>query len=319
MRNAKQLPLDSPLWSRLETFGVPPGRIPLILKRLVEGPVDSMDPALDELVSAIFHQYSLTNATYAVFPYLTAIHHRYAKTNPALFYLAANIAASGKVDQTDLPFEVREAFLEALVDFETIATSRIVGKGQPFGEVYNACTAAMAFSRHCCGKLLMDGLESEGTQNTGLICPQCDDQLEVVLFPEGLVVMQPGRKSRPPEPPKPLAPPQVRSYALRQPNPWQVVHSFLLDEAHPAGVSGVETLHVEMATRICAAGLGPNVPPEDAFSLLGTILLAHGYISNARRFFHLWDTVSCPNCRTTFIAGRGWWGCAGCESGAANV
>jgi hypothetical protein len=311
MTNAKRLPLDSALWSRLEAVGIAPGRVPLILKKLMEEPVNPMDPALDELVSAIFHQYSLTDATYAVFPYLIAIYDRYSKTNPTLFYLAANIAASADIDQTHLPSEVHEAFMEGLVDFETIAISRIVTKAQPFADVYSACIAAMAFSRHCCGKLLMDGLEREGTRNTGLICQKCDEQIEVMLFPEGLVVIEPGRETQPPKPPKPLGRPLIRSYGVRQPNPWQVVYSFLLEESQPSRLSDTEPLHVEMATRLCAAGLGPNTPPEDAFSLLGSILLTHGYSSSARRFFHLWDEVACTKCECTFVAAKGWWGCAG--------
>jgi hypothetical protein len=316
MRNATLLPLDSPLWSRLETFGIPPERLPFILKRLTEDPVNPTDPALDELASAIFHQYSLTNATYAVFPYLTVIHDRYAKTNSGLFYLAANIAASANADPTHVPSEFQEAYLKTLIDLERIAISRVVAKPQPFDDIYSACIAAIAFSRHCCGRLIMDGLESEGTQHTGLICPQCDEQVEVMMFAEGLVVMQQGRKPRPPEPPSPSARPVIRIYDGRQPNPWEAVHSFLLQEAQPVGLSDTERLHVQVAIRICAVGLGPKIPPEDPFSLLGAILLRHGYVNIARRFFHLWDPVTCPRCGSTFVAAKRWWGCTECGPSA---
>jgi len=312
MNSAKRLPLDSPLWSRFQTFGIAPGRLPLILKKLTKDAANPMDPSLDELVSGIFDEYSLTNATYAAFPYLAEIYARYANTNPSLFYLAANIASSSNVYQIDLPPEVREAFLATLIEFETIAISRIVTKGQPIRDVYNSCVASMAFSQHCCGKLLMDVLEAEpdGTKHTGLICPQCQQHIEVILFKEGAVLIEPGRQPQPPEPPKALTPPTLRSYvARRSPNPWQFVGPFLSQELRLTSISETEQAHVELATGLCANGFGPHVPSEDAFSLIGSILLAHGFASSARRFFRLWDTVTCTECKSTFIAGKRWWGC----------
>ena len=173
MNDSKRLPLDSPLWNSFETFGVAPGRIPLILRKLTEDSVDPNDPGLDELASGIFHQYSLTDATYASFPYLAEICARYMSSTPSLFYLAANIAASANVDKINLLPEVREAFLRTLIELEAIAISKVITKGQPIREIYCVSIAAMAFSRHCCGKLLMDVLRPETEERTSLICPQC--------------------------------------------------------------------------------------------------------------------------------------------------
>jgi hypothetical protein len=313
MSSTKRLPLDSPLWSRLETFGIKPERIPLIIKKLTRDAVNPMDPALDELVAGIFDQYSLTNATYAVLPYLAEIYNRYAKTNPNLFYLAANIAASADVGRIDLPPEVREAFLEVLIDFETMAISKVVTKGQPIRDVYNCCVAAIAFSQHCCGKLLMDALEAEpeGTKHTGLVCPQCQEHLEVILFDEGAVVVELGREARPPKPPKPLAAPTTRFHAERRANnPWQLVGSFLSQGLRAASISETQRLHVELATRLCEESFGAHAVSEDAFSLIGSILLTHGFAPSSRRFFRFWDNVTCTKCASTFVAGKRWWGCA---------
>ena len=167
----------------------------------------------------------------------------------------------------------------------------------------------MAFSRHCCGKLLMDGFQFEGTRNTGLICPKCEMQMEVMVFDEGFVVIERGREPQPPRPPKPLARPLFRSYAERHRNPWQVVVVFLAQESQRVSMSEVERLHVELATRLCALGVGPHVAPEDGFSLIGSILLAHGLTSSGRLFFRFWDEVMCPKCKSTFVAAKGWWGC----------
>jgi hypothetical protein len=311
MNDAKRLPLDSPLWNRFETFGVVPRRIPLILKKLTKDSVDPMDPAFNELVSGIFHQYSLTDATYAALPYLADIHDRFANKNPNLFYLAANIAASANVDQIDLPPEVREAFLETLIGFATIAISKVVTEGHPVKNVYDDCVAAVAFSQHCCGKLLMDVLEAEpeGTKHTSLICPQCQQHMEVVLFEEGAVVIEPGREPHPPEPPKPLARPPLRSYPERRPNPWHAAGSFLAQGLQSVAMSDTERLYLAVATSLCERGFGPHVLPEDAFSLIGSVLLAHGFASSARRFFRLCDIVACIKCNCAFVAAKGWWGC----------
>lgn len=309
MNNHYRLPLDSPRWNQLGTFGVAPERIPLILRKLLEEPVNPADPILNELMNAIFHQYSLADATYFVLPYLTDIHARYADTNPRLFYLAANIAASAKIVQIDLPPEFRQAFLETLIDFESIAISNIVTKDQPFLDVYNACKAAMAFSRHCCGKLLMDVLEQEGTKRTSLICPQCQQGIRIMLFQAGAVIIERGEDPQPPEPPRPLAQPHIRPHVEREPNPWRVVERFLTQDPDSAAISETEGQHLEIAARLCALGFGPNVPPEGAFTLIGSIMLKHGFASSARRFFRLWDTVNCPKCNSPFVAATGWWGC----------
>src|SRR4051794_34492516 len=94
LKKATPLALESPLWRELDSFTLPAHYIPPIIKKLTEQSVNPADPALDQLASAIFQQYSVTDVTYAVFPYLRAINDRYAKTNPTLFYLAANIAAA---------------------------------------------------------------------------------------------------------------------------------------------------------------------------------------------------------------------------------
>jgi hypothetical protein len=48
---------------------------------------------------------------------------------------------------------------------------------------------------------------------------------------------------------------------------------------------------------------------EHAFSLIGSILQAHGFRNSARRFYRFWDDVTCPNCAKPFMVASGWWGC----------
>lgn len=305
------LPLNSPKWGQLGTFGISSDELPSILRRLLEEPIKPMCPSLTKLMNAIFHQHDLADAAYFVFPYLADIQARYDKTNPYLFGLIANIAAVAKIDEINLPPKTHRAFLETLIYFEQIAVSKIVRKGQSFPDIFGACMDAMAFSRHCCGKLLMDILERDGAKHTGLTCPKCQQQKEVELFEEGLVVVERGLDPQPPEPPKPFVRPLFRSYNVRTPNPWQVVELFLSQESQLAGISisELERLHVEMSISLCAQGISPNVLPEEAFSLIGAILLTHGFVSSAHRFFHLWDTVTCARCNSSFIAAKGWWGC----------
>jgi hypothetical protein len=155
----------------------------------------------------------------------------------------------------------------------------------------------------------MDVLEPDGTRRTNLICPQCRQRIQVVLFDEGVVVIVGGRAPQHPEPSRPLVRPVIRSYDERQPNPWQTVAAFLAQRSQRVDMSDAERSHVEMATRLCKFGFGRNVPPEDAFSVIGSILLAHGFTKNSCRFFRLWDTIACSACNSRLLAARGWWGC----------
>jgi hypothetical protein len=309
MNSAGQLPLDDPRWSALGTFGVPPERIPVIIRRLLEGPANPDDPAFDELAVAIFHQYSLADATYVVLPYLVDIYARYGNVNPRIFYLAANIAASADIDKIRLPAQVRQGFLDGLARFETIAVSKVLEKTQPVGEIYNATAAGIAFSRHCCGKLLTDVLDAEDAQHTALVCPQCHEHIEVMLFEEGAVVIESGPDPQPPDPPRTLNIPVFGQHPERRPNLWRAVSVFLSQESQFVSMCDTEQLHMEGATRLCGMGVSSDVPPEEIFSLIGAILVAHGFSSNARRFFRLWDSITCPKCGAPFVAGKRWWGC----------
>lgn len=309
MNDQYLLPLNSPRWNELGSFGVSPNRIPFILQKLLEDPIKPVNSSLIELMNAIFHQYDIADAAYFVFPYFVDIHARYKKTNPYLFGLIANIAATAKVDEIDLPLDVRRAFLETLIYFEQIAISNLIKKGQPFADIFGSCMDALAFSRHCCGKLLMDVLGRDGAKHTSLICPQCQQQMEVELFEEGLVVIERGQDLRPPEPPRPYVLPLFLPHNERKPNPWHDAGSFLSQESQLEAISEVEHLHVEMSIRLCSQGVNPNVPVEEVFSLIGAILLTHGFSSSARSFFRLWDTVMCSKCEHVFVAAKGWWGC----------
>ena len=72
MSKPHRLPLDSPLWNHLGTFGVASERIPLLLQKLIEEPVNPAAPALDELMVAIFHQYSLAHERAVIVPDVAA-------------------------------------------------------------------------------------------------------------------------------------------------------------------------------------------------------------------------------------------------------
>jgi hypothetical protein len=307
--NPDKLPLTSPLWNGLGNFAVPAERIPLIIRKLLEGAVDPDARELDELAAAIFHQYSVADATFVVVPYLPEIHARYGETNPSLFYLAANIAAVAEVDDIGLPPPVQRGFFHALREFEAIAISRIPVAGQAVDEIYGVTTAAIAFSRHCCGKLLTDALNAEDTSHTSVICPRCRQQFRVMLFDQGAVVMENGVEPIAPDPPVPLAAPSTQPHRRMSHNAWQVVSAFLAQKSSSLRASDIEQLHVGAARQVCELGIGPDAPPGGVFSVIAAILMMHGFSANARRFLRLWDTLTCPSCGAAFVAADRWWGC----------
>ena len=103
MTAVNPLPLDSPLWNRLDTFTKRPADMVLALRKVLGPVTDPADPALDDLVAAIFNQNSLVQATYAVFPYLIELSSRLGTSNPQIYFLAANIAVAARTDQRAVP------------------------------------------------------------------------------------------------------------------------------------------------------------------------------------------------------------------------
>jgi hypothetical protein len=307
--NLYSLPLESPRWSQLGTFGVPPEEIPLLLKQLLNDPTNNLGSPLRRLANGIFHQYELADAAYFVFPYLADVQARFPQPNPWLAGLVANIAATADIDRVQLPPAAHQVFLDTLLHFERLAVSDLLVTDQPFAAVYGVCMDALAFARHCCGKLLLDVLERDGAHHTGLTCLGCGCSMEVALFQDGVAIMQTGLEPEPPNPPQPFATPSLPTHSKRKINPWQPVGEFLSREVRLGDLGQTERLHVDLAMRLCSLGIGPAVLPEEAFSLIGAILLAHGFSDSARRLFRLWDTVTCPACLTPFVAARGWWGC----------
>jgi hypothetical protein len=243
-------------------------------------------------------------------PYLLDIYARYGDTNPSLFYLFANIAAASEVKKLDLPNDILQAFLEALIEFEGIAIGKFLNERDSFDDLLGACEAAMAFSGHCSGKLLIDILEQEGTKRTLLICPICGEDVDVTLFEEGAVTSISEKGFEAPSPPRPYTLPTVKEYPEHEPNQWRVVASFLSTATESKAFSEAESRYVELAIGLCDRGFGPEAPPEAAFSLIGSVLLSKGFRTSAHRFFRLFDSVKCNHCGSLFMAAKGWWGCA---------
>ena len=304
------LPFDSPLWNQLDTFTQRPGGVALALRKLLGGPVtDPADPALTELTDAIFHQHSLVQATYAVFPYLIELSSRLAVTNPEIFFLAANITLAVRTDQTAVPVVIREAYDASVPEFERIAIGRLMQVGGKFVITYGDVLAAMVFSGHCVGNLLNDVFENDGTKRTGVVCPHCEVKFGVALLDEGTVVVAPNYKVKPPPRVTDLSLPTTAQYPRRDPNPWHPVAGFLANRAGTLALDAAERAHMQVAVDICSSGFSPHVRCEHAFSLIGSILQAQGFRSSARRFYRFWDDVTCPGCTKPFMVASGWWGC----------
>jgi hypothetical protein len=67
------LPLDSPRWHKLKTFTPEPARLPGLVDQWRQANVPKKATALwRELVDFFLHQFSITDAAYAVLPYVAA-------------------------------------------------------------------------------------------------------------------------------------------------------------------------------------------------------------------------------------------------------
>jgi hypothetical protein len=309
MTAVNPVPFDSPLWNQLETFTERPADMVLALRKLLGPVTDPADPALDHLVMAIFNSGSLVQATYAVFPYLIELSSRLATTNPQIYFLAANIAVAARTDRRAVPAVIHDEFSASITQFERIAIGRLMQVSDGFVRTYGEVLAAMAFSGHCVGNLLDDVFEKEGTKRTGVVCPHCAAEFQLALLDGGTVMVGPNYKIKPPPQVENLVLPVAVLYPPRDPNPWQPVASFLTNRAGALTLDAAERAHMQVAIDICNSGFSPHVRCEHAFSLIGSILQAHGFRDSARRFYRFWDDVTCPNCTKPFMVASGWWGC----------
>lgn len=308
-----KLPLNDPRWAALEVFRRGPKDLPVLIAELLQAPADDEHPALRQLTAAIYHQYSTVAASYACFAHLLDIYQRSGRRNEPVFFLAANIAVSSLKQMPDLPQDIAAGWLGARTSFERLAVAWMEQPAPLPRDAYDRCIAALAFAGHRTSRLWMDVIEPEAddpdsTNRTDLQCPHCRRDFTIRLFDEGAAVADQNNRAQPPDPPRPWPQLPHRDQPLRQHNPWLPLEAWLQQATQRLNPGRMELHYLNAARRLCAAGVLPETPPDEALCLLGAVLQAHGFEASARRFWRMLDTVSCPQCRSPFVAANGWWG-----------
>lgn len=308
-----KLPLNDPRWAALEVFRRGTKELPVLISELLQAPEDDEHPALRQLTVAIYHQYSTVAASYACFAHLLDIYERSGLRNEPVFFLAANIAVSSLKQPPDLPQDIAAGWLAAKAVFEQRAIAWTAQPAPLPRDAYDRCIAALAFAGHRACRLWLDVIEPEAddpdsTNRTDLQCPHCRRDVTVRLFDEGAAVADQNNRAQPPDPPRPWTPVPQRDHPLRDPNPWRPLEAWLNQLSQKLDAGRFERHYLDAASRLCAAGVLPETPPDEVFCLLGAVLQAHGFEASARRFWRMLDPVICPQCQSSFTAANGWWG-----------
>jgi hypothetical protein len=304
-----RLPLANPAWATMSSYALDPARIPFELGALRDDPQHRFDELFPLIFDSVFNQGSISLSAYAAFPYLVDAYAALRERDPEAMVLLAQIAASAQRDETQLPAGISQAFHNALTIMEAFAVKVLAQLSGSVDDLYYTTLSAIAFSGHCCGRLLSDLLEPAGPAWTLIICPTCSKATKVTLFADGAVAWTGDDEPNPPRLPQPLGRLIAFEPAPREPNPWAELEP-ILDRAAQSVQPGSATFQrVEAARQLCHRGINPDVPPDHVLSLIGVLFIGHGYTDEAIRFLRFTDEVECPNCKVRVRVADAWWGC----------
>ena len=305
------LPLDDPRWKTLESFGPRPGRIPSLLRRVEKERKFTDGKAFDALWAEIFDQYSCVEASYAVLPHLVRIGADAPRAEAAfLWTMIGSLATSCDGTEGPPPADLVEGFREGIAEAEGHCLRALQEEKCELEICYDLSVAALGLAGHPLGKLIMDDYAPSGDGESQAVCPDCDSEVVVAVFDEGLVVLE-DEEAEPdaPDPPRELVrPPRTPRMKAREPNPWKPIAGELAKHAKAGDESDERARHRELAAAVAAAGVTPEVDTGPAFSLLGSLLRMKGYPDAAVRLFHAWDRIRCPECGAEFTFAERWWG-----------
>jgi hypothetical protein len=305
-----KLPLDSPRWRSLESFGGDSSEIPALIRQLLQQADPADGEALAELQDRIYQQYSCTEAAYAVLPYLIEA----ATTRPPdqgvnLWILIGSIAATCQPSLDHPPQDLLPAFRLGISEAEPRCLQALLQGKWDLIRSYYLSLASIALAGHRLGKLFVDNLFPHAEANSTAICPKCRAQIEVAVFDTGLVVQDPQKPY--PDPPAPGLPPEKPrrfQFTARSPNPWATVGRESRALIRARSDLAPVTPHLEAAASLAESGLTPDAPAALVFCLVGSLITLKGFPEPAVRYFHTCDSIACPNCGNRFIFAEHWWG-----------
>ena len=305
-----KLPIHSPVWSTLESFGPDPNQLPQLIRKLQESSDPTNCSAFSDLEDQIYQQYSCCEATYAVVPHLVEIGAGLApKEGHKLWILVGHIAGTCDFALEPPPPNLVPSFNASLVEAEPHCLSAFVAEPWDILTSYYLAVSALALAGHPLGKLVMDNLFPNKSANSTAFCPVCNTKVDVAFFDGGLVVRtEPLSRPTPPDPGRPPERPTELEFQRRAVNPWirigrEIRRLVAEKDAQPGAAP-----HLELACTAAECGPNNTLQAGAAFSLLGAMITLKGFPKPAMRYFHAWDVVECPRTRTQFTFADNWWG-----------
>lgn len=307
---ATKLPLDSPRWQQLQSFGGNGAALPVLIRRAQAGP-DGVQ-AVARLEDLIYQQYSCCEATFAVVPHLVELVASYPTDRRApLCILLGSIAATCDLPPGSRVEDLIPAYRSALADAEPLCVETLLAGAWDLQTSYYLGVSAIGLAAHPLGGLFMDNLVPHAKANSTAVCPRCGTSVVVAVFDTGLVAYSGGSQPYPkaPEPGRTPTAPVNPTTPGRDPNPWAEVGRrlhLLIGGLTTTSYPGLA--HVRAASVVAESGLTPRVSASGVFSLLGALITLKGFPDRAMRFYHACDSITCPSCSLAFVFAEHWWG-----------
>jgi hypothetical protein len=306
-----RLPLDSPRWDQLNTFGADARDVPELIRQVQRERRFGRNTAFTKLVDRIFQQFSVREALYPTIPYLVDLGKQLSDDEASeLWKWIGTAVACAAVSEHGVPPEFAEAYTEALATAEARCVSTLLKGEREAFDAYELGVAAVALAGHRIGLLVMDNFSPEDDAETTAICPVCGKEIRIAVFDEGLVVEDQDFEGYPsaPQPPRAFNEASVADAPSRNPNPWRQVADALSANVDALDSPPLPASHISTAFRVASFGVSPGVAAGPVFSLLGCLIARNGEREPARRYFHAWDDLECPFCRAQFRFADAWWG-----------
>jgi hypothetical protein len=307
----ERLPLDSPRWTQLATFGGNAGDVPSLIRRIQAERSFTSESAFAEFVDRVFQQFSVREAVYAAVPHLVDLGETLPQDQSAeLWVWIGTVAACAAVSEHPVPPEFADAYAEALATAEVHCVTALASGRLEVFEAYQIGVAALGLAGHRLGLLVMDNYSPEEDAETSAVCQACGKQIQVAAFDEGLVVEDQDFHGypQPPTPPRAFNEATFLDTEVRSNSPWRQVEDALSRRVKPEGTTSLPASHISTAIKTARVGMPPNVAAGAAFSLLGSLLALNDGRTSARRYFHAWDEIECPFCGSRFVFADSWWG-----------
>jgi hypothetical protein len=305
-----RLPLMHPAWTSMNSFLLAAETIPHVLGCLIDDPEARFGELFPQVLGSVLHQDSISPAAYAAFPYLVQAHQALSKPELRSIVLLANVAIAQPPTDLALPADVVCAMRSAVAVMEATAVTMLTRPQPHVHAVYYTAVSALAFAGHCAGDLLSDAVEPDGKARSAVTCPRCAASIKISLFAEGAVPWLDEVEPLSPVPPRPLARLSPFDAPDRRPNPWRLLNELMQNAAASLAVNSVEFQRLTAAIELCRRGVAATVSPGPGFSLIGALLVSHGYPEQAMRFFRFADEIDCPHCQARFRVSDEWWGYA---------